>query len=117
MEDGVEESTGSEDSSSPSVNEDDNAVENEPSDSQESADTEEVEPSTVEGEGEVVPASEDSEPADNGWGAPSDESTDSEIPDNGQFSEGGTEDPMELYRSFKGEDPDISALLEDRGLN
>ena len=33
------------------------------------------------------------------------------------LEKGGTEDPMELYRSFKGDDPDISALLEDRGLN
>ena len=33
------------------------------------------------------------------------------------LEKGGTEDPMKLYRSFKGDDPDISALLEDRGLN
>ena len=33
------------------------------------------------------------------------------------LEKGGTEEPMKLYRSFKGDDPDISALLEDRGLN
>ena len=33
------------------------------------------------------------------------------------LEKGGTEDPMHLYREFKGSDPDIAALLEDRGLN
>ena len=33
------------------------------------------------------------------------------------LEKGGTEDPMELYRSFAGSNPEISALLEDRGLN
>ena len=33
------------------------------------------------------------------------------------LEKGGTEDPMELYRLFRGDDPDISALLHDRGLN
>ena len=33
------------------------------------------------------------------------------------LEKGGTEDPMHLYREFKGDDPDIAALLEDRGLN
>ena len=33
------------------------------------------------------------------------------------LEKGGTEDPMHLYRKFKGSDPDIAALLEDRGLN
>ena len=33
------------------------------------------------------------------------------------LEKGGTEDPMELYRLFRGDDPDISALLQDRGLN
>ena len=32
------------------------------------------------------------------------------------LEKGGTEDPMELYRSFAGSNPDISALLSDRGL-
>ena len=33
------------------------------------------------------------------------------------LEKGGTEDPMELYYKFKGSDPDINALLKDRGLN
>ena len=33
------------------------------------------------------------------------------------LEKGGTEDPMELYRSFAGSNPEISALLNDRGLN
>ncbi|MBU2492931.1 MAG: M3 family metallopeptidase [Bacteroidetes bacterium] len=33
------------------------------------------------------------------------------------LSSGGTEDSMELYRKFRGKDPDIKALLEKRGLN
>lgn len=33
------------------------------------------------------------------------------------LEKGGTEDPMELYRKFKGNNPNIGALLEDRGLN
>ena len=33
------------------------------------------------------------------------------------LEKGGTEDPMELYRKFKGSNPNIGALLEDRGLN
>ena len=33
------------------------------------------------------------------------------------LEKGGTEDPMHLYRKVKGSDPDIAALLEDRGLN
>ena len=33
------------------------------------------------------------------------------------LEKGGTEDPMELYRSFAGGNPEISALLNDRGLN
>ena len=32
------------------------------------------------------------------------------------LEKGGTEDPMELYRSFAGSNPEISALLSDRGL-
>lgn len=32
------------------------------------------------------------------------------------LSAGDTRDPMELYRSFRGRDPDIAALLADRGL-
>ena len=33
------------------------------------------------------------------------------------LSSGGTEDSMELYRKFRGKDPDIKALIEKRGLN
>jgi peptidyl-dipeptidase Dcp len=33
------------------------------------------------------------------------------------LEKGGTEDPMELYRKFKGSNPNIGPLLEDRGLN
>jgi peptidyl-dipeptidase Dcp len=33
------------------------------------------------------------------------------------LSKGGTEDPMILYKNFRGEEPKIDALLEDRGLN
>lgn len=33
------------------------------------------------------------------------------------LSSGGTEDSMELYRKFRGKDPDIKALVEKRGLN
>jgi peptidyl-dipeptidase Dcp len=32
------------------------------------------------------------------------------------LSAGDTNDPMELYRAFRGRDPDIAALLADRGL-
>jgi peptidyl-dipeptidase Dcp len=32
------------------------------------------------------------------------------------YSAGDTHDPMELYRAFRGRDPDIAALLEQRGL-
>jgi peptidyl-dipeptidase Dcp len=32
------------------------------------------------------------------------------------YSAGDTEDPMELYRAFRGRDPNIAALLEQRGL-
>jgi peptidyl-dipeptidase Dcp len=32
------------------------------------------------------------------------------------LSAGDTSDPMELYRAFRGRDPDIAALLADRGL-
>ena len=32
------------------------------------------------------------------------------------YSAGDTRDPMELYRAFRGRDPDIAALLEQRGL-
>ncbi len=32
------------------------------------------------------------------------------------YSAGDTEDPMELYRAFRGRDPKITALLEQRGL-
>jgi peptidyl-dipeptidase Dcp len=30
---------------------------------------------------------------------------------------GGTEDPMVLYRRFRGKDPSVQSLLERRGLN
>jgi peptidyl-dipeptidase Dcp len=30
---------------------------------------------------------------------------------------GGSEDPMVLYRKFRGQDPEVEALLERRGLN
>lgn len=33
------------------------------------------------------------------------------------YSAGGTEEPAELYRKFRGADPKIDALLENRGLN
>ena len=33
------------------------------------------------------------------------------------LEKGGTEDPMELYRSFAGSNPEISAEMEERGLN
>jgi len=33
------------------------------------------------------------------------------------LEKGGTEDPMELYQKFRGSDPNIGPLLEDRGLN
>jgi peptidyl-dipeptidase Dcp len=33
------------------------------------------------------------------------------------LSVGGTEDPMEMYLAFRGQKPDVSALLEGRGLN
>lgn len=33
------------------------------------------------------------------------------------LEKGGTEDPMELYRKFRGGNPNIGPLLEDRGLN
>lgn len=29
---------------------------------------------------------------------------------------GGSEDPMKLYRAFRGQDPDVQALLQNRGL-
>jgi peptidyl-dipeptidase Dcp len=32
------------------------------------------------------------------------------------YSAGDTRDPMELYRAFRGRDPDIAALLLQRGL-
>ena len=32
------------------------------------------------------------------------------------YSAGDTEDPMKLYRAFRGRDPNIAALLEQRGL-
>jgi peptidyl-dipeptidase Dcp len=32
------------------------------------------------------------------------------------YSAGDTEDPMTLYRAFRGRDPAIGALLEQRGL-
>ena len=32
------------------------------------------------------------------------------------LEKGGTEDPMELYKAFRGKEPDQSALLEKRGL-
>jgi peptidyl-dipeptidase Dcp len=32
------------------------------------------------------------------------------------YSAGDTEDPMDLYRAFRGRDPNITALLEQRGL-
>jgi peptidyl-dipeptidase Dcp len=32
------------------------------------------------------------------------------------LSKGGTEDPMELYKKFRGREPDIKPLLEKRGL-
>jgi peptidyl-dipeptidase Dcp len=32
------------------------------------------------------------------------------------YSAGDTRDPMELYRAFRGRDPDIAALLRQRGL-
>jgi peptidyl-dipeptidase Dcp len=32
------------------------------------------------------------------------------------YNAGDTRDPMELYRAFRGRDPDIAALLEQRGL-
>ena len=32
------------------------------------------------------------------------------------YSAGDTRDPMELYRAFRGRDPTIAALLEQRGL-
>ena len=32
------------------------------------------------------------------------------------YSAGDTEDPMDLYRAFRGRDPNIAALLEQRGL-
>ena len=32
------------------------------------------------------------------------------------LSRGGTEDPMELYKRFRGREPDIQALLERAGL-
>ncbi|RKY76065.1 peptidase M3, partial [candidate division KSB1 bacterium] len=35
---------------------------------------------------------------------------------NNVLSKGGTDDPMVLYRRFRGADPDINALLERRGL-
>ena len=33
------------------------------------------------------------------------------------LEKGGTADPMELYKSFRGQEPSIDALLERRGLN
>jgi peptidyl-dipeptidase Dcp len=32
------------------------------------------------------------------------------------YSAGDTEDPMALYRAFRGRDPEIAPLLEQRGL-
>jgi peptidyl-dipeptidase Dcp len=32
------------------------------------------------------------------------------------YSAGDTEDPMKLYCAFRGRDPNIAALLEQRGL-
>ena len=32
------------------------------------------------------------------------------------LARGGTEDPMKLYVAFRGDEPDIEALLERRGL-
>jgi peptidyl-dipeptidase Dcp len=32
------------------------------------------------------------------------------------YSSGDTRDPMELYRAFRGRDPSIAALLQQRGL-
>ena len=32
------------------------------------------------------------------------------------YSGGDTEDPMVLYRAFRGRDPEIAPLLEQRGL-
>ena len=32
------------------------------------------------------------------------------------YSAGDTRDPMELYRAFRGRDPEIGALLRQRGL-
>jgi len=33
------------------------------------------------------------------------------------LSKGGTEDPMVLYKKFRGREPEIGPLLERRGLN
>ena len=33
------------------------------------------------------------------------------------LSRGGTDDPMDLYRKFRGRDPDINAFLVRTGLN
>ena len=33
------------------------------------------------------------------------------------LEKGGTENPMELYQKFRGSNPNIEPLLEDRGLN
>ena len=33
------------------------------------------------------------------------------------LEKGGTEDPAELYRKFRGADPKIEPLLKKRGLN
>ena len=33
------------------------------------------------------------------------------------LSKGGTEDPMILYKKFRGQEPKIEALLEKRGMN
>jgi peptidyl-dipeptidase Dcp len=33
------------------------------------------------------------------------------------LEKGGTADPMALYKSFRGQEPSIDALLERRGLN
>jgi peptidyl-dipeptidase Dcp len=32
------------------------------------------------------------------------------------LSKGGTRDPLEMYKAFRGKEPDINALLINRGL-